>query len=98
VNLWWPLFIALGCAWVLPLIGIKSAGNVGWPFFVALGVLWAALFVWTRPLYDFGTYLLRKLKWTKMARWREEMKPRVLPPVRVALLIMAVSSFAAAFL
>ena len=92
MNLWWPIFVILGCTWVLPLAGMKS-DEMPWFFFVAIGCLWTVLFLFTRRLYDLGTALLRRIGWTAMAEWRERMKPRILNPVRLALLIMGTSSF-----
>ena len=97
MNLWWPLLVVLGCAWVLPLLGTRHV-HLGWPYFVGCGCLWAVVLVYVGPLYDWGTDLLRKLGQTRMADWRERMKPRLMGPARVALLIMAAISFVFALL
>jgi len=98
MNLWWVFFAALSCMWVLSLVGIRSGGQVGGLFFAALGCLWLVICICAEPLYDFGTYLLRKLGLRKVVELRERMKGRLLPPARMALLVMAVSSFVFAFL
>ena len=45
-----------------------------------------------QPLDDWGTILLRKLGSDRLADLRDRLKPKVLPPARIALLIMAVVS------
>lgn len=92
MNLWWPLLVLLGCSWFVPLFVLRQA-QVGWPFFVGVGCLWSVVLVFIEPLYDWGTTLQQQLKWTAMADWRMREKPRILPPARTALLIMAASSF-----
>lgn len=49
-----------------------------------------------RRLYDLGTAIRRKMGLTRLAEWGERMKPRLLPPARLGLLIMALISFASA--
>ena len=91
MNLWWFLFVPLSCLWVLPMFGANAA-NTPWFFFVAVAILWIVVLVFVQPLYDWGTNLLRKTGHDRMANFREGLKPKVLPPVRIALLIMVLIS------
>ena len=97
MNPWWFVFAILGCAWIVPLLIAKQA-QAGWLYFAGTGCLWALVFLYTRSLYDWGTSILRRIGWTATAEWRERLKPQVLCPVRLALLIMAASSFIFALL
>jgi len=92
MNLWWPFLILLGCTWIVPLFGAKQAGT-GWAFFVGVGSLWTVVFLASRPLYDLGIQIRRKLGLRTLADWGERMRSRILPPARAALLIMASMSF-----
>jgi hypothetical protein len=69
-----------------------KAHDTPWFFFVAVAALWIVALLAAEPLYDFGTNLLRKLGRDRLADFRERLKPKVLPPARVALLIMALVS------
>jgi hypothetical protein len=97
MNVWWPVLIVLSLAWVIPMLGARHA-NIPWPFFVAVGCMWAVVCVFVRPLYDFGIRTRRKMGMTKLADWGERVRPRILPPARVALVVMALLSFLFAFL
>jgi hypothetical protein len=92
VNWWWVVLIPLGCLWVIPMLGSREA-NVPRLFFVAVAALWALVFSFAQPLYDWGTTLLRKLGHDRLADSRDCLKPKVLLPARVTLLIMASMSF-----
>jgi hypothetical protein len=91
VNCWWFVLIPLGCLWILPMFGAHEA-NMPRLFFVAVAVLWIVVFLFAQPLYDSGTILLRKLGRDHLADFRDRLKPEVLPPARVTLLIMAAVS------
>ena len=60
------------------------------------GVLWVVVLLYAGPLYDFGTRLLRRLGWDRLADTRERMKARLMPVVRVCLAIMALGCLVAA--
>lgn len=91
MNWWWIVLIPLGCLWVLPMLGAREA-NMPQLFFVAVAALWIIVLLFAEPLYDWGTNLLKKLGCDRLADLRDRLKPKVLPPARVALLIMAVVS------
>ena len=73
------------------MLGARAA-NMPWFFFVIVTALWIIVFLFAQPLYDWGTNLLRKLGRDRLADFRDHLRPKVLPPARVALLIMAVVS------
>jgi len=95
--MWWVLLAVLGAGWVFPVIGMKKAGCPWWVFLCMAG-LWFLVFVVAEPLYDWGVRLRRKLGLVRLAELGERMKPRVLPPARLALLLMALISLVACFL
>ena len=97
VNWWWLVIVPLGCLWWLPMLGAR-AGGLPWYFFAAIAALWGVVLLFVRPLYDWGTKISRKLGQERMADLRERLKPKLLPPVRVALLIMAATSAVFIFL
>lgn len=74
------------------MLGCHKA-HVPWVFFVAVGALWTLLCFSAGPLYDWGTGILRRLGCTRVANWRQRLRPRVILPVRVAFLIAAVLSY-----
>jgi len=98
MNWWWFLFIPLACSWVFPMYGIHRANNLPPLFFVAMAAMWTILGVFIRPLYNQGTDLMRKLGGHRLADFREKLMPRIIPPVRAALFIMAGISFVFAVL
>ena len=61
-------------------------------FFVAVGGLWMVVFFFVGPLHDWGTRILGELGCSRWADLRERLKPSMLVPGRVALLIMVVVS------
>lgn len=91
MNWWWGLLICLSLLWVLPMYGAHSA-RMPTIFFVAVAALWTVVLVFVEPLYDWGTDLARKLGRSRLADFRERLKPTVLPPARIALLLMAAIS------
>ena len=97
MNIWWPVMIALGCAWALPMLGARAAG-FDWRFFVPVGSMWVVTAVLAGWLYDLGVGLRRRLGMTKLAELGERIKPRLLPPARAAMAIMALVSFGFALL
>jgi len=66
--------------------------NVPRLFFVAVAALWVVVFLFAQPSYDWSTNLLRKLGRDRLADFRDRLKPKVLLPARVALLIMVMVS------
>lgn len=70
--------------------------NIWWPMVPALGCAWA-LPMW-EALYGVKVRVRRRLGTTKLAGRGARMRPRVLPPARVALAIMALVSFAFALI
>lgn len=97
MNIWWIVLGLLGCAWAVPMMGSKQAGMPWW-FFICVGCFWCAVCVLAEPLYDWGIRIRRELGLVRLANWGERMKPNLLPPARLALLIMALISFAAGIL
>lgn len=77
------------------MIGIRNTGFPWW-FFVDVGCFWCLAGITAGPLYDLGIAIRRKLGMARLADWGERMKPRLLPPARLALFVMAVIRFAAA--
>jgi len=98
MNIWWIVLPLLGCTWAVPMIGINQAAGVPWWFFVCIGCFWLIVCAAAEPLYDWGIRIRRKMGLTRLADWGERMKPRLLPPARLALLIMALISLATAWL
>ena len=92
MNVWWPVMIILGSAWVLPMLGARQAQLPG-VFFVCVGCLWTVVFAFAPPMYDWGIRVRRKMGMNALADWGERMRPTLLPPVRLALLTMALISF-----
>ena len=97
MSVWWIIIPLLGCTWAVPMIGINKAGFPWW-FSICVGCFWIVVCVTAEPLYDWGIRIRRKLGMARLADWGERMKPRILPPARVALLIMASVSFVAALI
>jgi len=97
MNPWWIVLCVLACTWAAPMIGIKKAGFPWW-FFVCVGCFWLVVCAAAKPLYDWGIHVRRKLGLVRLADLGERLRPRLLPPARLALLIMAVISFVAAVL
>jgi UPF0716 family protein affecting phage T7 exclusion len=91
MNWWWILLICLSALWVLPMYGAHRA-QAPTAFFVAVAALWTVVFVFAEALYDWGTSLARKLGHSRLADFRDRLKPTVLPPARIALLLMAAIS------
>ena len=97
MNPWWIILAVLAGTWALPMIGIKKAGYPWW-FFVCTGCFWLIVCAAAEPLYDWGIRIRRKLGMARLADWGERMKPRLLPPARLALLIISLISFVTAVL
>ena len=97
MNWWWIVLIPLGCLWAIPMLGAHEA-HMPRLFFVAVAALWIVVFLFAQPLYDSGTILLRKLGRDHLADFRDRLKPKVLLPARVTLLIMAAVSILFALL
>ena len=97
MNWWWLLFMLVGCLWLLPLLAMHMAASPK-VLYIAVATLWLCLFLFIRPLYDWGTDLLRKFGLDRMADFRERLKRKILSPVRAALLIMALLSIVFVFL
>ena len=95
MNPWQFLLPLLAAAWSIPMIGIRRAGAPAW-FFIGLGLFWLTVCAAAGPLYDWGILLRRQLGMNRLADFAERVKPRLLPPARMALLIMALISLAAA--
>ena len=97
MNWWWIVLIALACLWAVPMLGAREA-NMPRLFFVAVAALWIVVVLFAQPLYDWGTNVLRRLGRDRLADFRDRLKPKVLPLVCVALLIMAAVSILFALL
>ena len=91
------LLLLLAGAWSLPVIGLRRAGFPSW-FFICLGLFWLFIFTQAEPLYDWGVAVRRRLGMRRLADYAERMKLQLLPPARLALLIMAAISFAGVLL
>ena len=97
MNVWWLLLCALACTWSGPMLGARNAGtSVG--FFFGVAGFWCLVALVAGPLYDLGIRMRRQLGLIRLADWGRCMRPRLLPPARVALLIMAVISLLAGVL
>jgi len=66
--------------------------------FIITGCVLIGAGIFAEGLYDWGTRLLIKWKWTSLADMRERLRPRALPVARVLLLLMGAANIAAAFL
>ncbi len=97
MNPWWLVMGLLGSTWALPMIGIRKAGFPWW-FFVGFSCFWIAVCLVADPMYDWGVRLRRRMGMIRLADFAERMKPRVLPPARMALLLMALISLLAGLL
>jgi hypothetical protein len=76
------------------------ARNAGMPagFFLGVAGFWCLVAWVAGPLYDLGIWVRKHLGLIRLADWGRCMRPRLLPPARVALLIMAVISLLAGVL
>lgn len=97
MNIWWPIMILLGSAWILPMFGARQA-QLPRLLFVCIGCMWAVVCVVAAPMYDWGIRVRRKMGMEALADLAERRRPQLLPPVRLALLIMALISFVFAVL
>lgn len=92
MNPWWIVMSLLACGWLVPMIGARAAG-LPWWFFVSVGAFWCLVCAAAGPLYEWGIRARRKLGMKRPADLGERMRPRLLPPARLALLITAAISF-----
>ena len=76
---------------------MKQAGTPWW-MFLFLGCLWLLLCALMPPLYDLGVWIRRRLGMVWFADFAERIRPKILPPTRLALLIMGVASIVFAFI
>ena len=90
-NPWWPILALLGCVWIIPMIEMRRTGLPRW-LFPIIAAFWIAVFLGSGYLYEWGIRIRRKLGMTKLADWGERMKDSILPPARLALLLMALIS------
>ena len=74
------------------------AANMPRLFFLAVAALWTVVLLFVQQLYDWGTGLLRRLGFNRLADFRDRVKPKMLAPGRVALLIMVAVSIVFALL
>ena len=74
------------------MLGLYRVNASLWVFLLN-ALLLGVVAVFAYPLYDWGTNLGRKLGHSRMVALRERMKPRILPPIRVVLIVMALISF-----
>ena len=66
--------------------------------FIITGCILIAAAIFAEGLYDWGTRLLVKWKWTSLAGMRERLRPVALPVARVLLALMGAANIAAGFL
>ena len=91
MNIWWIPLVALSLLWIMPMAGLHQNNAPVWVFLL-LALFWGLMAAFVRPLYDGGTALTRHMGLSRAAALRERWKPKVLPPARVALGIMAMIS------
>ncbi len=96
-NIWWFVITPMSLGWLFPLLAMREAGAPARAY-VLMALAWLAVAAFAGWLYDRATALGRRLGHERMAALRERLAPRVLPPARAALLLMAGMSAAFAAL
>ncbi len=91
MNIWWFIIVPLSLSWIIPMAGLHRAHASVWVF-VLNALLWCIVAVFAQPMYDWGTNIGRRLGHSRVVALRERIKPKILPPIRIGLIIMAVIS------
>jgi len=95
MNIWWFVIIPISLTWLIPMVQLRRA-NAPVLAFVLLALFLCVVAAFAQPLYDLGTRIGKRLGPSRLVALRERLKPKVLPPARVALLIMAIISLVSA--
>jgi hypothetical protein len=91
MNVWWIVIVPLSLVWICPMAGMKQANAPVW-LFILFTLFWSIVAIFAQPMYDWGTNIGRRLGHHRMVALRERLKPKVLPPARAGLIIMAIIS------
>jgi len=60
--------------------------------FIVIALFWCIVAVFAQPMYNWGTSIGKRLGHHRVVALRERLKPKVLPPARAGLIIMAIIS------
>ena len=91
MNIWWFVIIPLSLTWIFPMLLLHRAHAPMWVFII-VAFFWCIIAVFARPMYDWSTGIGRRLGHHRVVALRERLKPKVLPPARAGLIIMAIIS------
>ncbi|RLG28212.1 hypothetical protein DRN98_09845 [Methanosarcinales archaeon] len=91
MNIWWIVIVPLSLFWIYPMIGLRKINAPAW-MFILFALFWCIIAVFAQPMYDWGTNIGRKLGHHRVVQLRERLKPKVLPPARAGLIIIAIIS------
>jgi len=91
MNIWWFVITPLSLAWIFPMSRMYSAHAPVWVFILA-AFFWCIVAIFAQPMYDWATGIGRQLGHHRVVALRERLKPKVLPPAKAGLIIMAIIS------
>jgi hypothetical protein len=91
MNIWWIIITPLSFIWIGPMAAMRQANAPVWVF-IMFAFLWSVVAFFAPSMYDWGTNIGRRLGHHRLAALRECLKPKVLPPARAGLIIMAIIS------
>ncbi len=91
MNIWWIIIVPLAFVWIAPMMAMHRSNASYW-IFILFALFWGVVALFAAPMYDWGTNIGKRLGHTKIVALRERLKPKVLPPARVALVIMSIIS------
>ncbi len=91
MNIWWIIIVPLSFLWIAPMMAMHRNNASCWVFML-FALFWGLVALFATQMYDWGTSIGKRLGHTKIVALREKLKPSVLPPARVALVIMSIIS------
>ncbi|OQX75131.1 MAG: hypothetical protein B6D59_00300 [Campylobacteraceae bacterium 4484_4] len=91
MNIWWIVFIPLSFIWIGPMAAMKQIGAPLW-IFILFALFWSGVALFADRMYDWGTRMGKRHGHFRIVELRERYKPKVLPPARVTLIIIAIIS------
>ena len=94
MHLWHIFLVSLASLGCLPSSVVKL--NIPKGFYIFFAILWTVVFIDAYPMYDWGTKRTRKHGWERMANLRQRLRSKIMPPIRIILLILAICNFISA--
>ncbi len=91
MNIWWIIIPPLSFIWIGPMAAMYRISAPSWVF-IMFALFWSVVAFFATPMYDWGTNIGKRLGHSRLVALRERLKPKVLPPARVGLIIMAIIS------